>query len=236
MRKIIIAILLILCLTSSVFAQTTDTFYSNSTSLGGTAYGANVSTTSPPYTSTADGASLSIIYFNNGGGTYQRNLGIIYFDTSSLPDTATISSASLKLYGKYNPQNYGWTINFEYFGYYSRGSDWYTTNAIGTSAGTKTTGQFGDAYNWVTLNLSNVSNISKTSYTGFRIGYAGNYQSSPDYVDQVWYYSSGYNASYYPTLEVTYTTPPPGYPKKIYGISNATKVNGVTAPTKVNGL
>jgi len=235
-KKIAIALLLIMYLWSNAFAQTTDTFYSNSTSLGGTAYGASASTTPPPYTSSVDGNSSSIIYFNNGGGTYQRNLGIIYFDTSSIPDNATITSANLKLYAKYMTYNWGWTVNFEYFGYYSIGSNWYTTSAISTSAGTKNTGDFGASYGWMTLTLNNVSNISKTNTTGFRCGYAGNYQQSPDQVDQITYYSSGQNASYYPTLEVTYTTPPPGYQKKIYGISNATKVNGVTAPTKVNGL
>lgn len=233
MRKIIIAILLILCLRSSVLADTA-TFYSNNTNLGG--YVEAYNTNDPPtYSNSYDGSWVSRVCYHTNSSNNLRNIAVIYFDTSSLPDGATITSASLKLYLNYYQCYSNNTIYFDYFGYTSRGSGWYTTDSLSGTAGTSTVSNFGPPNYYGSLSLSNVNgsgNINKVGYTGFRIAMNSKQGDSPNY-DELIFRGSGYQSGEYPTLSVTYTT---GYSKKINGVISAARVNNIPVPSKVNGL
>jgi len=119
--------------------------------------------------------------------SYGVTVGLIRFDTSSIPDGATITSASLFLY--VNGVNNGDTRNVQ--GEYYSSANWpvdtsdYTvtpaSDAFSVALSTITASQYNE------FPLTNPdSNISKTGYTGFRLHISG---GAPSGTNNVSFYS-----------------------------------------------
>lgn len=102
------------------------------------------------------------------GTTYFIDNGFLTFNTSSLPDTATVTSATLEVFVTEIVNNHALSIVGEYYAW--DGS---------TAAGDITADEVGGAFSPVTyadvgvgqhiFTLTNVSNISKTGNTSFRL-------------------------------------------------------------------
>ena len=177
--------------TYPVYTDTTSTFYPDPdaevTSVDGMAY---------QLYSAGSGVTFSTLNADAGSGFFDnRNLpgetcayvladnvsdkwrgiarGIDLFDTSSIPDADTISSATLSIYGEDKFDVPGWTPNINVYSsspasntalaagdYDSLGSTAYST-AI--AYGSFSTG----AYNTFTFNGSGITNISKTGVSKF---------------------------------------------------------------------
>ncbi len=136
---------------------------------------------------------------------------IVSFDTSSLPDAAIVTAATLKIYGETvlgtNPhRTHGscyMDIKTGFFGTQAlENSDFEapaTARQAATMSSLTTTG------NWSTGSLSaaGCAAINKTGYTQMRVYFSldDNNDADDDYIG----YYPGESATYPPTLEVTYT-------------------------------
>jgi len=141
-------------------------------------------------------------------GTYYVYRTFLKFDTSSIPSSATITSATLKLYGKDDVSNTD---------FYIRIQKWTDDTPINTGdfnefdgvnyddGGFSTSSFTTSGYN--TITISDYSIINKGGYTRLCLrssrDIGSNTPSQPEYVNV---YSYDYGTGYYPTLEVTYTT------------------------------
>lgn len=228
MKKTIIATLLILCFSTNAFAQTTVDFYSPADEDDGCCTRSD--STYPPGTANqgSNTGGYLKLYKQNDGSTYYVSCILLRFDTSTLPDNATITSATLylRVYTATALNTGGRNADGEYYSFTSISNSDYSAS-VGTTAFSISSGNL---YPDETISLSNLSNISKTGYTGFRIGISG---GAPSAYNGVHYDIYGQSQSYPPKLTVTYVT---GYSKKINGVTSAAKVNGVSIPAKVNGL
>lgn len=142
-------------------------------------------------------------------GSYQVLTALARFDTSSLPDAATVTSARLRIYvtGKadlnsrnvvgewYPPSN--WPID---------GAD-YALNASATAFTTDVTTLSVAAMNEFTL--QNLASLSKTGYTALRLHLDGGQPSADNYVQMATYDHATLPE---PELIVTYTTAPTAPP------------------------
>lgn len=164
-----------------------------------------------------------------GGWYYDISLTLVTFNTASLPDNATITSATLTFPKPYTLTDGGLNLVGEYYAWSSsvQASD-YTEYATGTSAFSYAIASISTSAS-TDISLSNVGNINKTGYTGFRFGMSNATPTNDNYL--IYHNGSGYSRSI--TLIVNYTT---GYSKEINGITSAAEVNGVAVPSEVNGL
>lgn len=190
------------------------------------------STSYPP--STYLGAYPSNVYFNTGRikdlTIYYNRCGLLRFDTSSIPDGATIESSTLDLtvYNSNFSNDNSRNLAIEYYNFDGNaGSKDYTTGTSNT-AHTKALSTFAGntKYN---LALSNLNNINKTGYTGFRTTIDGGQPTGDNKIELC--SSEHTTPANRPTLTVTYST---GWGHKIFGVTPV-KIFGVT-PKKVNGI
>ena len=164
--------------------------------------------------STATAAHATYDYLSIGQnyisfeGTYYVDRAFLKFDTSSIPSSATITSAKLKLYGKSDSSN----TNF-----YIRIQKWTGDTPIDTGdynqydgvnyddGGFSTSSFTTSGYN--TITISDYSIINKGGYTRLCLrssrDIGSNTPTQPEYVN-VYSYDKG--TGYYPILEVVYTT------------------------------
>lgn len=180
----------------------------------------NTSSVYPPDLSSGNiSTNVMNVYKSLNGGLYYIYTGLIRFDTSSLPDDATIISANLI----FTPTNGGSNdyryLNIEYYNFTSIQVS-QNVEIVNTNAYTGYLLTLLADFNPKTLNLSNTGNINKTGYTGFRLGISG---GKPDGLNQIGLKDF--------SLQVIYTL---GWGGKIYGIKPA-KIYGI-APKKVMGL
>ncbi len=104
-------------------------------------------------------------------GIQRIHVGFVRFNTASIPDTATINSATLSVYVTFVRNTNGLYLNASYYTAWpitTGASDGDYTSGVGTNASGSTNWPIPTSNGSKILNLSNVSNISKTSYTGFR--------------------------------------------------------------------
>ena len=175
--------------------NTTSTFYPDadpeSTSVDGWVFraAANESWNTIRTTTTGTGSSdnnnfvnFQVALSNDSGGTNWRNMRriIVLFDTSALPDTDTISSATLSLYASLvSAANWGQSIAINTSnpasntaiadGDYDYG-DFGTTDLATRVLGSNITV---DQYNDFALNASGLANITKTGVSKFGLRYSG---------------------------------------------------------------
>lgn len=143
--------------------------------------------------------------------------GFLYFDTSSIPDDATITGVQLNLYGydsslyansySYIIQNGQPTYPHNPLVVDDYNKDYYSGDG-GSIAGT----WVNDAWNYVTLNADGISWVNKTGLTKFcirtNLDIAGTPPSATSWPN-IQIASRNYSLTYAPRLVVTYTLPTP---------------------------
>lgn len=148
---------------------------------------------------TGDSGSLPV---GNSGlsGNPDKYRAYLRFDTSSIPDNATITSARLRLY-----QSGGMFIGIEARWYDHGGTITYAADHYAADNGFATNYQSDNGTGTATApswcNLSTLSNINKSGNTGFRL----HFDSAAFYYANIAGQQAG--ASVEPQLEVTYTEP-----------------------------
>jgi len=139
--------------------------------------------------------------------------GAVSFNTSSLPDDACITSATLSLYGAGNWSNTDFLITVvDGSGLHEplEGSDYGYLRNQTVSGGTFNTSGFNTSgYNDIPLNETGMGWISKTGITKFGLRSSRDITSTePSDFELVHIYASEQDAGCQPRLVVTYTTPP----------------------------
>lgn len=114
--------------------------------------------------------SLSVTYVPSPDPTYTRSVALLRFDTSSIPDDATVKSAALRLYLHQLTNNNGGQIGGEWYS----PSNWpidtgdYTNTDSNSALGYTNLSALTGGYN--TFGLTNAgSNVSKNGYTAIRL-------------------------------------------------------------------
>jgi hypothetical protein len=150
-------------------------------------------------------AAGSALYIYRGG---------LFFDTSSLPDDATITSATLSLYGSDDQSGTDFDITVVDGSVLEDpmvNSDYGDLLPQTTGGGTFNTAGFSiTGYNDIALNAAGISWISKTGTTKFGLRSSRDISATgpggSEYV-KIWAHEQG--EGYRPKLVVTYTIPPP---------------------------
>jgi hypothetical protein len=207
MKKRILALLLVLFMAGNVWAAT-DTFTITTDS-----FDQRILKTGTSYPPSAVGPTMSdgacTVKKDYYGGTYYNQIVVLKFDTSSIPDNATITGATLYPHLTNRTNNDSRNLNCEWY-------EWSDATAYADTVGT--TG-FSVNLNDFTMNqsnnisLSNPTNVSKTGYTYFRVGISGDAPASDDHFNEINIraVSDGVGAAC--QMTVTYTIPaPPGIP------------------------
>lgn len=148
--------------------------------------------------------------------TYYIYRGILYFDTSDIPNEATISAATLSLYGTGSDPDTDFVlrvIDGSGIGIPCVSTDYESLFNKTTSLGTFDTDAVGDDwanddYNVITINATGLNVINKDGYTQFGLRSEEDIsESSPADVEYVDFYSQEKGYGYEPKLTVTYTIP-----------------------------
>ena len=153
-------------------------------------------------------------YHGSGSNSYDTYRSTIVFDTSSIPDNATISSAILNLYRKKERWNDGIanyidicpvTETGNAAGYYNKALYW------GASvAELYANGNSDNVDQWWRPNIP-VANINKTGNTIFGARHYHDYYNASPWQDNCTgqiYFAANSDATYKPYLTITYTTSP----------------------------
>lgn len=179
-----------------------------------------------------DGDLIASQVLAHSGFYLQR--GYLFFDTSSLPDNATVSAVQLAIYGRLKVSEYGQGLYI--LGVTTNnnsslvGGDFNITNFSGAVQSTLLTDAVINGGGLNTINLA-PAYVNLTGYTKY--GFVGywdwvNTQPSPDRTNGDIYYF--YKTSHTPVLTVVYTTPPvvtTGSVSSI-GVNGATLAGNVT--------
>lgn len=147
-----------------------------------------------------------------GAGTYQVKNGLLLWDTSSLPDDATVTAATLRLKFSWvaNPDSRSFTADWFAWGASAAADYSLNGDAAGFAAGT--TAHSGTSLGSITVNadndfaLTNLSNISKTGNTYLRLHVSG---GQPAGANQLTFYAQEHTTEPAARLIVDYTTVPP---------------------------
>jgi hypothetical protein len=135
---------------------------------------------------------------------YDVSVWLMRFNTSSIPDSVTVLSSTLAVTPLAKNNDNGRVINCEYFSFSSITTSHFVID-VGTTAFSTNINSF-VVNNRLTLNLSNVSNINKTGYTGFRAGVSGGAPTGNNYGNIASLENT--TSAYRPVLSVTYNTAP----------------------------
>ena len=203
MKRLSLLLLFPLLLTAA-----TDNFYVAQSNHDGRSVGVGASY--PPSQSDGDTDNAVVTATRTlFGGNYIIRVGLVWFDTSALPDNAVITAASLHLHAYRNGDTDSRNLAAEYYTEsppVDLGRD-YTTTAATTAFSVDLTtlqDQVGNAQ-WEEFTLTSpAENISKTGYTGFRFHITGGQPSGTNLAS---FYS--YDGTNPPYLSVTYTVPSP---------------------------
>lgn len=209
MKKIIIAICLIMASSTVIFADVLNFDIPSNTDTGSvrklnsSIYPPNTTATVLDY-----GYGIQAQKYNNSG-SYTTIVGLLRFDTSGIQDGATITDAKLYLYCSYGVNQDSRNLNIEYYNFSSVSESDYIDD-VGTNAANISLTITNNATKEITLSNPN-SYISKTGYTGFRMGVSGG-QTTNGYQDVVIFNGRDYT-NHIGRLVVTYTpSSPPGAP------------------------
>jgi hypothetical protein len=158
-------------------------------------------------------------HWNATENKYYVYRGYVFFDTSSLPDGATIVSVTLSLYGSQDL-----STNAEFNLIIQNGQpdsphnplneyDYYYDNYTGSGGYLSTTSFITTGYNNITMNATGLGWINKTAATKLCIRSSRDISSTtpgpPMVMDRNEYvvvYAQDGGASYIPKLHITYTT------------------------------
>lgn len=194
----------------------------------------------PDTTSTADCAPgtalITACRHNVGGGTpYYVCNGLMQWDTSSIPDTATVTAAYVKLYGVVRDNADGLSLTAGYYSTWPITSAAYTegveTDAIGgVSLASLGTGAYQQ------IDLTSLTGINLTGYTGLRFTISQRAEdATPTGANQFRWADRGYGGSTYALLGVTYLDATPtataGTPTDTPTITPTPTVTPTATPT-----
>ncbi len=140
--------------------------------------------------------------------------GALFFDTSSLPDDATINSAVLSLYGTSDNSSADFDITMvdgSGLNQPLQDTDYGYLGSQNVSGGSFNTSGFSTlGYNDIPLNETGLGWISKTGITKLGLRSSRDIAAiAPSTLEFVTVYPSEEGEGYRPKLVVTYTTPPP---------------------------
>jgi hypothetical protein len=133
---------------------------------------------------------------------YRVDNSFVKFDTSSVPDTATVIGTILNMHVGtiYNIDSRN--LILEYYMYTNMGdAQWLATTGNNANAGIPLSSILSNAWNQYTL--INLSNINKTGETGFRFGISGGQPTGDNYIAH-----HTFESATKPYLSVTYSIPP----------------------------
>lgn len=220
MKKILIAIVILLILPCVVLASSSSFYvFSNTSAYGYVEKRTSSYSWSGPWVDNSSFTYRSLDLM--GGGFplgadsssspdyYLCGRSFLKFDTSALPDNATVTSATLYLYASSSAGT-----NITLYGDYANSatsptfSDW--VKPLNGSAFSNQTINIGGIVTSITL--SNPNNISKTGNTIFMMGFS---DTSPT-TNQIKYIKAQYTDSYTYQLNVTYTV---GFQKLMFGLT-----------------
>ena len=197
------------------FPYRIDPTYDATTDDGSVKRGPTSCTTWPPSScsATTDSTSsvMTVTYTETASNTYHYALGFMRFDTSSIPDNGTVTTATLNVYVSGINAVSPWKTYGDYQAWSPLGSsDWV---APGSLVGTAfIVDQSLWSAGWKAISLDNVSNVSKTGYTELRWGLRNPpTDPAPNTNHQADFHSA--DDTNKPYLEVTYQVP--GWPKLI---------------------
>jgi len=144
------------------------------------------------------------------GGSYFIGCCYFRFDTSSLPNDATVTAANLKLYlnSKGDPDNLDYAGDFyDFGGEPSVDADWEATSSGDAITTIDATGQTAGVVN--TIALTTLTGVSLTGFTGLRLSSKTNPTPTGDNFLTYAMHEDA-TSGRRPQLEVTYTTPTVG--------------------------
>lgn len=152
---------------------------------------------------------------------YLIHNGFMRWSTSSLPDTAVINAATLRVYGTYRRNDDNRKITADYYTAWPIDCADYSasaqTNASGSAGWT-----FPSSNGTTDFALTALSNISKTGYTGLRMHVTGGTPTGENRFHAAAYDDTSLTA---PQLLITYNNSAPGTP------TNLAPANGSSAHT-----
>ena len=172
----------------------------------GLAYANPAGSYPPSCTAGNDSAASHDVSRYKSGANYGIQLGVVRWDTGALPDNATVTAASLRLYlaSKTDTDSrsavMGWYVHDGSIACDDFSATAGTNAHSGTAISSLTTG----ANN--TFALANLSNVSLSSYTGMRINVSG---STPTGSNSFEFAALEHASFDPPRLSVTYTVPAP---------------------------
>jgi hypothetical protein len=139
-------------------------------------------------------------------GFNENSVSLLRFDTSGLPDSATISAAVLRLSITGKATAEAFPLNVEH---YDSGAgisdDDYTVTPGSTGAQVASaTWQAWATSGTVDISLGNLSSISTTGITGFRLGFVGTPSTGGDFDTRIHFAEFGHATRQIPQLIVTY--------------------------------
>jgi hypothetical protein len=165
--------------------------------------------------------------------------GYLFFDTSALPDDATITSANVGLRGETDESDANFNISLQTSNDASYPhnpitiADYDYTKYTGYGGNFSTVGFNASGWNNISMSATGLTWISLTGTTIFCIRSNEDIiTSQPGLHEYVKVFSSEKGAGYVPFLEVTYTVPPPTVPAVT--TQDATYIT--TAGAQLNGL
>ena len=173
------------------------------------------------------------------GEYYSSSCTFLRFDTSGLPDAAVITVATLKVRCGRSGDADGRNLNVEWYD----PSNWPIqthdhVDLAGTNAASVDLSLFppSTAWDFYEIALSNPTNVSKTGFTGFRLGISGNAPSGDNSIMTNNHHAEILDPAAVPQLIVTYNA----FSHKVLGclpttiakimdipIANISKFNGV---------
>lgn len=178
-------------------------------SLSGYVYGQNATYSTARTTATSTSGAFIVVGQNWSGAVYECQEGFIQFDTSALPDGATITGVTLKLYPSFDNSGTDFTINVLGFdwGASLTTADWRTPTqaAALTNYGSYATASgWSGGYKSITGNASFIAAINKTGMTYIMLvssrWQAGNTPTGGEYVQP-----QNYDGANPPQLVIDYT-------------------------------
>ncbi len=151
-------------------------------------------------------AGTNLYLSKDGGATKYNDVSCVRFDTSSVPDNATVTAASLALYcgSKSDNATSNYSVVADYYDFGGSPTvpgDWIETASPSIWTAVDLGSVTANAIN--TFTLTNLTGISKTGYTGIRITFSAGAPTGTNELS----IASYEDANQEPRLTVTYTVP-----------------------------
>lgn len=202
--------------TDTYTGAASDAYWYKAHSVYATARSATSSSYAPQIDTTTIKVGQVYDYVSGVSSIYR---GSVIVDTSAIPDTATISSAVVKVWGTENWQDVAFSIvltdSLSYTGTLadypsipSVAADYNLSLYDTTTLGYINSGSWSSSgWNTITLNATGIARINKTGLTKFFVRSSHDINNTIYTYDNYVLFYSGNKVGYEPKIEVTYTVP-----------------------------